>query len=451
MRKRKAMKVAVCAASAALFLLIPTIKTNAANIVLPEQGIAGIAYTLDNLYASVQNTEEGSADKIITSMLKKDIKSPYENLGVSIADNYVNVRIEPSTESAVVGKLYRGCAADILEYLEGDWVKIESGDVKGYIASNYLAIGKDAETMVESYATKYATVTADALRVRVAQSTESKILTLIPLGETYIITKEYDEWVEILLGTDNDTGRDFTGFLSKDYIDIKIEFKYAISIEEENARIRAEQEALRAEQERLQRLLAEEAAKKAEQRRKAEEAAKAAEVARKAKEAARKAEEARIAAGETEKQEETQNSNEAEVVNEEQKEESSSNSNSGAATKRTELVTYALKFIGNPYVWGGTSLTRGADCSGFSQTIYANFGYKIGRTSRDQIRDGKKVNLSERMPGDLLFYTDNRGVINHVAIYIGNDKIVHAASTRQGIITSQYNYRSVYSVRRIIY
>ena len=451
------MKVAVCAASAALFLLIPTIKTNAANIVLPEQGIAGIAYTLDNLYATVQNTEEGSADKIITSMLKKDMKSPYENLGVSIADNYVNVRIEPSTESAVVGKLYRGCAADILEYLEGDWVKIESGDVKGYIASNYLAIGKDAETMVENYATKYATVTTDALRVRVAQSTESKILTLIPLGETYIVTKEYDEWVEILLGTDNDTGRDFTGFLSKDYIDIKVEFKYAISIEEENARIRAEQEALRAEQERLQRLLAEEAAKKAEQRRKAEEAAKAAEAARKAQDAARKAEEARKVAGETEKQVETQNSNEAEAEaeaeteNEEQKEENSSSSNSGVAAKRTELVTYALKFIGNPYVWGGTSLTRGADCSGFAQTIYANFGYKIGRTSRDQIRDGKKVSLSERMPGDLLFYTDNRGVINHVAIYIGNDKIVHAASTRQGIITSQYNYRSVYSVRRIIY
>ena len=459
MRKVRAIKVAICAASAALFLSIPVYKAEAANIIHPEQGIVGMAFILDRVS---ENKLENNSEFDISSMLKKEVLSPYENLGVSIADSYVNIRKEPSTESEVVGKLYRGCATNILERLDGDWVKIESGNVEGYIASNFLAIGKDAEAMIDQYATKYATVTADALRVRKEQSTDSRILTQIPQGETYIITNEYDEWVEILLGTDDETGKDFTGYLFKQFIDITVEFEYAISVEEENARIRAEQESIRAEQERLE---AEEAAKKAEQQRKAEEAAKKAEQQRKAEEAARIAEAKRAAEAQrsqeqgsssndnTDSDEEADNSTVVPDTSENtsnEKPESNSSSNSGLDSKRQEVITYALKFVGNRYVFGGTSLTNGTDCSGFTQAIYASFGYKIGRSSRDQIHNGERVAIGERKPGDLLFYTNSSGTINHVAMYIGNDKIVHAANSRQGIITSKYNYRNVYAVRRII-
>lgn len=104
-----------------------------------------------------------------------------------------------------------------------------------------------------------------------------------------------------------------------------------------------------------------------------------------------------------------------------------------------ELIEYASKFLGNRYVWGGTSLTKGADCSGFVQSVFRHFGYRLDRTAAEQSRNGKAVVNNELKPGDLLFYhTDRRqkNRISHVAIYIGNGKIIHAANRRAGIIIS---------------
>lgn len=412
MRKIKAMRALIYMASATLFFSIPAAIAHAEVISPAERGVAGIASSLENYYATVE--DKVTADKNLTYILKTEIVSPYANLGVSKADNYVNVRTEPSTESEVVGKLYRGCAADILEHLEGDWVKIKSGDVEGYIASNFLAIGHDAEAMFDEYATQYATVNTQTLRVREKQSTESDILTLIPQGETYVVLKEYEEWVEILLGTNEENGSDFTGFVSKDLVTIDVEFKYAISIAEEN-RIRQEQEeAERAEAERKAALIQEEAERK---------------------EAARKA------------AEDAKESDASESANKP----STSTSSGSGSTLHSKIISYAQKFVGNPYVWGGESLTRGADCSGFVQAIYADFGYSIPRTSREQAASaGKKVGISELQPGDLLFYTNSSGTVNHVAMYIGDGMIVHAANSRQGIIRSKYNYRDIYTARRIV-
>lgn len=108
-----------------------------------------------------------------------------------------------------------------------------------------------------------------------------------------------------------------------------------------------------------------------------------------------------------------------------------------------------MNFVGNPYVYGGTSLTRGADCSGFIQTIYRNFGYSLPRTSGEQSRAGRAVSLSSLQPGDILYYTSG-GSVNHVAIYIGNGKVVHASNPRDGIKVSSYNYRTPAGARRII-
>ena len=106
---------------------------------------------------------------------------------------------------------------------------------------------------------------------------------------------------------------------------------------------------------------------------------------------------------------------------------------------RVQLVNYALKFIGNRYVWGGNSLTKGVDCSGFTQQVYKKFGIKIPRTSRTQPSAGKKIKASQAKPGDLFFYGDKNG-INHVAIYIGNGKIVHASNPKDGIKISNAYY-----------
>lgn len=120
------------------------------------------------------------------------------------------------------------------------------------------------------------------------------------------------------------------------------------------------------------------------------------------------------------------------------------------ASLRNKIVNYALQFVGNRYVWGGTSLTNGADCSGFTQSVMRNFGISLPRVSRDQANTGKSIKSSEMRPGDLIFYTNSSGTVNHVAMYIGNGQIVHAASKRSGIRISTWNYRNPAKIRNVI-
>lgn len=421
MRESKTLKLAAGIVSTAIFLAMPTVFAHAEVLASSEQGIAGISAILEN----TTGQEVADAYNASIQSLSQEEESPYANLGVSIADDYVNVRKKASTDSKVVGKLYRGCAADILKTLDSGWVKIKSGDVEGYISTQFLAIGDDAKSMVDKYATKYATVNTQTLRVRDKKSTDSKILTLIPEGETYVVTKENKEWVRLLLGNDDDTGKDFTGYVNKDYVKITVEFKYAISIAEEKRIKKAQEEAERAEKERKEKL--------------AQEKAERIEKARKEAEAARQ-----------------RSSSSSSGRSSSSSRNSSRSSGSTSTTTHgsgsgSQIASYALKFVGNRYVWGGTSLTNGADCSGFVKSVYGDFGYSLPRTSRAQASSaGRRVSESELQPGDLIFYANSSGVVNHVAMYIGGGKIVHAANSRQGIITSQFKYRDVYCIKRIV-
>lgn len=121
----------------------------------------------------------------------------------------------------------------------------------------------------------------------------------------------------------------------------------------------------------------------------------------------------------------------------------------GVSDVRVDLCRYAKQFLGNPYVWGGTSLTKGADCSGFVQSIFKNYGVSLPRTSREQARKGTAINASELKAGDLIFYAKG-GSINHVAIYIGNGQVIHASSPKTGIKISAYNYRTPYKMTRVL-
>ena len=121
----------------------------------------------------------------------------------------------------------------------------------------------------------------------------------------------------------------------------------------------------------------------------------------------------------------------------------------GVSDVRVDLVNFAKQFLGNPYVWGGTSLTNGADCSGFVQSVFKNYGVSLPRTSSAQSTTGTKIGLSEAQPGDLVFYAKN-GRVNHVAIYIGNGQVIHASNARTGIKISNASYRTPYAVKRVL-
>lgn len=121
-----------------------------------------------------------------------------------------------------------------------------------------------------------------------------------------------------------------------------------------------------------------------------------------------------------------------------------------AASRRSQVVNYALQFVGNPYVWGGTSLTNGVDCSGFTMQVMKKFGVSLPHYSGSQAKMGKKVTSATMKPGDLIFYAGSGGKINHVALYIGNGQVVHAASRKSGIKISTWNYRTPVAIRNVL-
>ncbi len=122
----------------------------------------------------------------------------------------------------------------------------------------------------------------------------------------------------------------------------------------------------------------------------------------------------------------------------------------GVSDVRVDLVEYAKQFVGNRYVWGGTSLTKGADCSGFVLSIFKKYGISLPHHAASQAGYGTKISAGDLQPGDLIFYGNSRGHINHVAIYIGGGQVVHASNERTGIKISNYKYRSPVKYVRLL-
>ena len=395
-------------------------------VVTSDNALEGISLLISNYYDSIGDEESGDiyVDGVKMKAVHR-VPSPYENLAIANVKTYVNIRSGPSTDYEAIGKLYKGCVANVLGY-EGEWVKIQSGNLEeGYIRGDYLLIGWDAEEKIEEHCEKVATVNCSVLNVRTGMSTSDSIYEQIPRGESYYVAEEYEEWVKIILGQDDNTGAEHTGYVFKQYVDLSYEFQYAITKEEEAAQKAAEEAARKAEEARLKKLREEEAARKA------------------AAEAKKKAEE------EAKKKAEKAEAEEAQRLLEQQ-----AALSTDSAKLRQEVASYALNFVGNPYKWGGTSLTKGADCSGFVQSIYKHFGYTLPRVSKDQSKSAGycnvKPDLEHLLPGDLIFYTNSKGVVDHVALYIGNGQIVHAASKKSGIKVSSYKTRTPYKARRVI-
>ena len=415
----------------------------------------------------------------------KAASSAYDNIAVSKVSGSVNIRTEANTTSSVTGKIYNDCAATILDTVEGEggkWYKIQSGSVTGYIKSEYFVTGQKAETKAKEVGKTYGTVVdTTSLRLRESPDLTSKTLTLLSEGAQYSVVGQEGDFLKVSVDTD------LEGYVFKDYMKTSVEFNKAVSVEEEKAK--EEDEAKRKEE--ADKAIKElEAAKKAESKaaqtkagttasKKETEAAKtettAAPKAETQKETAKeteaavkviaanpeKAEDVTVAAP-TVKQEtkaetkiETKAETKAETIVEAKtetkpegpgtkKETSSSKSTESSSVEtasRTALIAYAQQFLGNPYVYGGTSLTKGADCSGFVMSVFSHFGISTGRSSRDQAARGKTIPVSEVKPGDLLFYASG-SYINHVGIYVGNGKIIHSSTPATGICYAPSNYRT---------
>lgn len=265
----------------------------------------GIEAVLKDFYS--QNREIKAEDYLVP-----ENKGEYLDMAFANVTSFLYVRSEPTKESEYVGKLYPGYAAKITGPV-GEWTAVESGDVTGYVKTEYILTGAEAQTYAENLVTE-------------AQ-------------------QEGKEEAEA--------------------------FTYAVS-------------------------------------RKSEEAQMTQEV-------------------------------QGNVQQTETTEVSAQPASNGQA-----IVDYACQFIGNPYVWGGTSLTDGADCSGFVQSVFAHFGISLPRTTYDQINAGVEVSYDQAMPGDLICYD------GHIGIYIGNGQIVNAQNPEQGIGISQATYTTILSVRRIV-
>lgn len=441
-----------------------------------ESSLAGITVALNNFYASSVNPEKDLAERISSDTAlaqaqagkseAKDVptvtasRSAYENVAISRVTDYVNVRTEANTTSEVVGKIYNNCAATILATVEGEggeWYQIQSGSVKGYIKAEYFITGSEAEAIAKQAGKVFATVVnTQSLRLREKPDPNSKTLTLLAEGARYVVLEEKDNYAKLQVD------EDLEGYVSEDYVKITVEFEKAVSVEEEKAKA-AEDAKIKKEAEDALRQLeeAKKAAAKKQQESKAAETkpaeTKPAET-KPAETAPQSTESATIAPKPGEETAATTAAPKPTEAPATEAPTTKANSDgpgggssgpsgdgpgSGAVTSatRTALVAYSKQFLGNPYVYGGTSLTNGADCSGFTQAIYAHFGLSIPRNSRDQAAGGTPISWENAQPGDLLFYGSG-SYINHVAMYIGGGQVIHASSSTTGIILSPANYRT---------
>ena len=339
--------------------------------------------------ANILAAESQLADNEASTVAASE-ENPYADIAIAQVDNYVYIRESASADSDYVGKLYNNSAATVSETVEaedGTWLLITSGDVTGYVKSEYVVQGD--QELAKEVSRRLATVKTTTLYVREEATTESDIIDLIPVGDDLTVIDESmadTGWVKVTCNAGE-------GYVSTDYVDLSTDFTVAESKNAEIARLAKEEEEKKA---------AQEAAKKATQ-----------------------------AAAAVEKANSSSSSS------------SSKSYSAPSGTDGSSVVAYGSQFVGNPYVYGGSSLTNGTDCSGFVMSVYSAFGVSLPHSSSALRSAGYGVSYDEMQPGDIVCYS------GHVGIYAGNGQLLHASTYRTGITYSNVNYKQILAIRRI--
>lgn len=405
--KNKGLKVISYTFIASSLIIGASVKCSASTV-SAEKPLAGITlsfdkYCDDQLITSVKND---SSTKTVTD--KTEIKSKssnkeinvtsgdghlklnlvYDRLGVANVKNYLNVRKKPSENSKIVGKMTRNSGCNVYSIKKG-WAKIVSGKVKGYVKAEYLLTDKKAEERAKKVASLRVTVNTETLNVRSLPSIKANITEQISEDEEYSVGKKNisKAWLQKYIKKH---------CKKKELKKINMDKMYSdasnwVMLTIDNDHFFVNKDFVKF----------------------------------------------------------TYTLNRAVKFNNVSKSKSrKSSSSSKSSSIYSAIVNYAMKFLGNRYVWGGTSLTNGTDCSGFVMRIYEHFGYSLPRTSRAQAAATRTVSAGNVRVGDLFFY--GSGSVSHVALYIGNGQIIHASNARDGIKISSAYYRNPIKIGRVI-
>lgn len=358
-----------------------------------SENIAGITVSLDKYSDKVEKEQaEKSKDDLEKDEETSDedkalqLNLVYDRLGIAKVDTYLNVRQKPSKSAKIVGKMTKNSGCNVYKIKDG-WAKIVSGGVRGWVKASYLVTDEKAEAMALEVGTKMIEVTTETLNVRALPTTESKIYYMISEDEDYDVVKENltESFMEKYI--EKYANKKDVKELGMDVIMADLDNWACIRIDDDRVFV--------------------------------------------AKKYVNFAYRLKRAVG----------IKEVKTTNED-------GSSTGISNTRASMVAYAMNFLGNRYVYGGTSLTSGTDCSGFTMRIYEHFGYGIPRTSSAQASASRTISASEAKPGDLFFY--GSGSVSHVAMYIGNGQVIHASNEQTGIKISTAYYRTPIKVGRFI-
>ena len=443
---------------------------------------------------------------------KEEALDAYANLGIADVEDFLNVR-DAAENGMVIGRLPSGGACDILE-TEGEWHHIRSGEVEGYVNSQYLLTGEEARERAMEEIEEMAVVTAESVNIRSEPAISyANVVGQAWTGDRYPVVSVEDGWIQVE-----------DGYISADYADVRYALPEASELDQQtlalnqyqnlviskvstylNVRSSPEDQGDRNIIGQLPSYAAGEIIETLDGWYHIRSGGidgyissdpQYTAVGQEARDLAYGAMSLMAIVNTERLNVRTEPNTESSIWTQISQEEryhviqqldgwvqieldsagegeeidgaymSIADGNAEvrytleeairfspldeAAGLRSRIANYALQFVGNPYVWGGTSLTNGADCSGFVQSVMRNFGISLPRTSRAQSQVGEAINSSEMQPGDLIFYANSSGTVNHVAMYIGNGQVVHASSARTGIRISNWNYRTPKEIRRVL-
>ena len=367
---------------------------------------------------------------------------------------YVNVRTQPSTDTGEVVGILKNHDSAIIESVEDDgWYKIKSGDVEGYVAAWLIKTGDEAAAIAPTVAYNYAVNNAVSLNVRAQADEGSDVVTSLDEGAEAEIVADEGNWFKVAL--DSDT----YGYVSKDYVEEKTAYPTAKTIDQMMSDTEAEKQAEQAadaagssdasadqggetaapaDASQTQETAAQTDASQTQETAVQTEAPQTQETA-----AQTEAPQTQETAAQTEAPQTQETAAQTEAPQTEA-------AAPAASATGSAVVAYASQFVGNPYVWGGTSLTSGADCSGFTMAVFANFGVSLPHYAASQLSCGTQVSIDSLAPGDLVFFSSTGGEIDHVAIYVGGGSIVHAANSKSGICYSSLNWMTPVAACRVV-